>query len=72
MSRSSGFVQFVMERDSKQQLHFASLQSDVAQVLLAQNEITNDLSSVVLIHKGKVHVKSSAVLQLASLLDMPW
>ncbi|MCU4743068.1 thiol-disulfide oxidoreductase DCC family protein [Halobacteria archaeon AArc-m2/3/4] len=65
----NGFVQFVVPRDPEGQFHFASLQSDVGQALLADHDLpTDELESVVLIDGEDSYVKSAAVVRvLASL-----
>ncbi|MXV63603.1 DUF393 domain-containing protein [Natronorubrum sp. JWXQ-INN-674] len=61
-----GFVQFIVPRDTDGQFHFASLQSEVGQELLAEHGLENhDLDSVVLIEGGDAYVKSGAVIRIA-------
>ena len=63
----SGFVQFILPRDSEGKYRFASLQSDVGQALLAEHDLaTAELDSVVLIEDGESYVKSSAIIQIAT------
>lgn len=65
----NGSVQAVIKRDSKKIFRFASLQSEHGQKQL--NDLAFDpiqLDSVVLVHKGMVHIKSDAVLQIFSLM----
>ena len=65
----SGFVQFIAPRDTDEQFHFASLQSDVGTELLAAHDLpTDELESVVLIEGDRAYVKSTAVLRIAVLL----
>ncbi|WP_440766165.1 thiol-disulfide oxidoreductase DCC family protein [Natronorubrum sp. DTA7] len=61
-----GFVQFLVPRDTEGQFHFASLQSDVGQQLLADHGLEgHDLDSVVLIEGDDAYVKSGAVIRIA-------
>ena len=58
-------VQFILEKDQKEQFLFASLQSDAAEKLLLQyNEKKIGMDSIVLIEDGKVYQKSAAVLKI--------
>ncbi|ELY58778.1 thiol-disulfide oxidoreductase DCC family protein [Natronolimnohabitans innermongolicus] len=64
-----GFVQFIVPRDTEGQFHFASLQSDAGQELLAEHGLAgHDLESVVLIESEDCYVKSSAVIRIAQRL----
>ena len=65
----TGSVQFVIERDSRKQFRFASLQSPVAERLLGRR---NDLDSVVLVENNAIHRKSTAALRIARRLDGLW
>ncbi|WP_435094570.1 thiol-disulfide oxidoreductase DCC family protein [Halorubrum sp. N11] len=63
----SGFVQFVLPRDTEDKYRFASLQSDVGQALLAEHDLpTDELESVVLIEDGESYVKSAAIIHIAT------
>ncbi len=66
----NGYVQYIIKRDAKQQIRFASLQSVVGEQL--QKHIENDIGampdSVVLLHNGRYYTKSDAVLKTANLL----
>jgi len=63
----SGFVQFVLPRDAEGKYRFASLQSDAGQALLAEHDLpTDELESVVLIEGDESHVKSSAIIEIAT------
>jgi predicted DCC family thiol-disulfide oxidoreductase YuxK len=65
----TGSVRFVIERDSRKQFRFASLQSPVAERLLGQHDA---LESMVLIAGGKTYRKSTAALLVARRLDGLW
>lgn len=58
-----GFVQFILKRDKKGLFYFASLQSDIAQQLLAKHQVKiKELSTVVLIDGDKVYTHSDVPL----------
>lgn len=66
-------VLFVLKQDKKKQFLLASLQSDAAKKLLLQyNCKNNDLNSIILIDRNKVHKKSAAVFIIFDYLGMPW
>ncbi|WP_255167775.1 thiol-disulfide oxidoreductase DCC family protein [Natrononativus amylolyticus] len=65
----NGFVQFIVPRDPEGRFHFASLQSDVGRQLLAEHDLpTDELESIVLIEGDDCHVKSAAVIRIATKL----
>lgn len=69
----SSSVQFVLKRNDKENVQFASLQSDFAANALKQSELPVDyLNSLVLLEQGKTYVKSDAALQLAKHLNGLW
>lgn len=58
-------VQWIIRQDKKNQFFFTSLQSPVGQDVLSQFQLnTQDIDSVVYHRKGKVYVKSTAVLYI--------
>lgn len=66
-------VRFVLKQDKKKQFLLASLQSDAAKKLLLQyNYKNNDLNSIILIDRNKVHKKSAAIMIIFGYLGMPW
>ena len=65
----TGSVRFVIERDSRRQFRFASLQSAAAERLLGSRD---QLESMVLVAGGKVYRKSTAALLIARRLDGLW
>jgi predicted DCC family thiol-disulfide oxidoreductase YuxK len=66
-------VRFVLKQDKKKQFLLASLQSDAAKKLLLQyNYKNNDLNSIILIDRNKVHKKSAAIMLIFEYLGMPW
>ena len=68
----NGVVNFVLETDNNEIFKFTSLQSQYATDLLRKHNIVNDLSTVVLIEKEKVFIKSTAALRVAKRLDFPF
>ncbi|MDM8159494.1 thiol-disulfide oxidoreductase DCC family protein [Labilibaculum sp. K2S] len=66
-------VQFLLAYNRKENLHFASLQSDFAQELLIQYKLTNEeLSTIIFIENERIYTKSTAVLELTKHLIYPW
>jgi predicted DCC family thiol-disulfide oxidoreductase YuxK len=65
-------VRFVCRRDHKGTIRYAALQSDHGRALLEQHGLPLDLSTVVLLDRGRAWVRSDAALQLCSLLPLPW
>ncbi len=69
----NGFVRFVVRRDRRGRVRFASLQSDAAAVLLRGTAVDPAaLDSIVLVDDDGVHLKSDAVLRVARVLDGAW
>lgn len=69
----SNSVQFVLKRNKKNNIRFASLQSDFARELLLNSNLPTDyLKSLVLIENGKTFVKSDAALHLCKHLNGMW
>lgn len=58
----SFWVKYIIERDKKDLFRFTSLQSEKGKVLLKQQKIEPDLSTVVLICNNIAKTKSSAAL----------
>ncbi len=66
-------VQFLLRRDRRACLRFASLQSAVGQRLLTEAGAPTPLpDSLVLLLGGRVHLRSGAALRVARLLPLPW
>lgn len=69
----NGAVQFIIQRDPEGRFRFASLQSDAAARLLNQfPEAPRDISTIVLIEKGKMYTRSDAALRAARHLPGLW
>ncbi len=66
-------VQFIIKRDKKQRFLYASLQSDAGQSILLQFQLSNsNFDSIILVEKGKVHQKSTAILKITKHLSGFW
>lgn len=69
----SNSVQFVLKRNGKENVQFASLQSDLGAKTLRNSELPSDYtSSLVLLENGLIYVKSDAALRLAKHLNGLW
>jgi predicted DCC family thiol-disulfide oxidoreductase YuxK len=69
----SASVQFVLRRDPRARFRFAALQSAAGRAALAQAGVLGAVpDSIVLVHRGKVRVKSAAALAIARGLRFPW
>lgn len=66
----NGAVQWILKRDKQERFLFAPLQSELGEKL--QQKAGRKLDSLILQHGGKVFVKSSAALEVARLLGLPW
>ncbi len=65
-------IQFVIKRDHKSLLKYASLQSELGKSLLSKYQLNpNELDSVVLIEKGRAYKNSSAALRISKHLGFP-
>jgi predicted DCC family thiol-disulfide oxidoreductase YuxK len=66
-------VQFVVKRDLRGELRFASLQSAVGQALLRRHGLEFDeFDTMVLVGNGKCLTRSDAALEVAGHLSWPW
>ncbi len=65
----NGFIDFIIRRDKQNIFKMASLQGNYAKEHLKAH---HDLKTVVFSHRGKLFVKSEAVLQIFSLMSFPW
>jgi predicted DCC family thiol-disulfide oxidoreductase YuxK len=59
-----GSVQFIIKRDPAGQFRFAALQSEVAQRILSQHQVSSELRSIVLLDGGTISLESDAVLRI--------
>lgn len=66
-------VQFVIQRDAKQQFRFASIQSDLGQKVLQQYGLsTTKINTVVLLNNNQIYTHSTAALHIAQHLGGLW
>lgn len=66
-------VNFIIDKDHKDQFVFAPLQSKTGQQLLAQYHLPIDfMNNLILIDEGKLYQKSTAALKIAKALKFPW
>ena len=70
----NGFVQFIIRHDPAGRFHFAALQSEAGQALLAAHGLAPvvEPESVLLLHEGRLYSHSTAVLGIARELGWPW
>jgi predicted DCC family thiol-disulfide oxidoreductase YuxK len=69
----NGAVQFILRREKKPVLRFATLQGETAKEFLAQSILGERIpKSLVLIHKGKILTESDAVLGVCGYLGGAW
>ena len=67
----NGAVQFILKRDKKELFKFSALQSNFANKTLPSEEV-NSLSSIILMHQGKILRESDAVIAISEELGYPW
>ena len=66
-------INFVIDKDKNNTFHFASLQSEFGQALLAHFEKdTSDFDSMIVYENGKIKTKSTAALRIAAGLSGSW
>ena len=65
-------VLFLINRDSNNILRFASLQGSLAGEMLDGRDIPQGLKTVVLLERGKLYFRSTAVLRICRNLKFPW
>ena len=66
-------VNFILDHESSDELHFAPLQGTYAQQLLIDAEMDSPpMDSIILVERKRVYQKSSAILRTASYLKQPY
>jgi predicted DCC family thiol-disulfide oxidoreductase YuxK len=69
----AGAVQFVLKRNKKQNIFFASLQSKAGQEMLAHFGLPQtDFNSLVFVENGKMYQQSTGALRVARHLNAAW
>ena len=68
-----GSVQVVLKRNSRQNLYFAALQSDVLKAVVPVHQLPEVLpDSILFFENGKLYAESDAALRIAAHLDFPF
>lgn len=65
-------VQFILNRDSAGNFHYASLQGEAGQEIRNRHRIPDKVDSIVLIKDGVPYLKSDAAIRIAEGLDGNW
>lgn len=66
-------INFIIKKDKKSAFHFSSLQSELGQKLLRENNLSGvSFETIYLIKKGKVFEKSDAIIQILQELEWIW
>jgi predicted DCC family thiol-disulfide oxidoreductase YuxK len=66
-------IDFLLRKDKKQRLKYASLQSDLSRTFLLQiNKQALKEDTVIFYHQGQILFRSEAVLKIAGLLGFPY
>jgi predicted DCC family thiol-disulfide oxidoreductase YuxK len=68
----NGFVQFVITRNKKEEILFASLQSMAGADMMRHFKVSDALNTVIFIDNGKLYQKSTAALRIAKYLCCLW
>jgi len=68
----NGFIDFVIKRDSKKIIHYASLQSEVSKILMKNENINigENFSTIYFYDAGKFYKQSSAILMIVKNLSL--
>ncbi len=65
-------INFILKRDKNKLFRYVSLQSEEGKQLVELHQIPKETDSVILIHNKKVFVESSAAIEIARMLPVPW
>ena len=66
-------VDFLLKKDHKKKLNYASLQSDYAKAILQQIQSQSLKEKTIIFYdEGRIYIKSTAVLKIAGYLGFPW
>jgi predicted DCC family thiol-disulfide oxidoreductase YuxK len=68
----NGFVQFVIDRNKKEDILFSSLQSTAGAAMIHHFNVSNALTTVMFIEDGILYQKSTAALRIAKYLCCLW
>ena len=65
-------VNFIIRRDKKKKIRFATLQSEIAKQLLINYKVPDNLESAILIYNEKAYIKSSTIFHVFYHLGFPY
>ncbi len=65
-------VKFVLRKEKNHDLFFSPLQSEFAKKILKQYNVESENDSMILLEKGKIHLRSSAALRVNKYLKSLW
>lgn len=68
----SSSVQLILKYNKKENLFFASLQSNFAREILSHYRCNQEIDSIILVEKNQISVKSTAVFQICKHLSYPF
>jgi predicted DCC family thiol-disulfide oxidoreductase YuxK len=69
----NGAIQFTLKRNKKQDIYFASLQSEIGQVMMKKYGIdNNNLSSLIFVENGIPYTESTGALKVTKYLNGLW
>jgi len=69
----NGAVNFIIKRDSAERFSFAPMQTEIAQELIAEHEISNvGIDTFLLIKDGRNFIWTNAAFEIAGELDGFW
>jgi predicted DCC family thiol-disulfide oxidoreductase YuxK len=68
----NGAVRFIIKRDKRAEIKFASLQSEYAQKILRNYKLESTPNSVVLIKNDKIYFKSEAAFEILKDFSKAW
>jgi predicted DCC family thiol-disulfide oxidoreductase YuxK len=64
-------VDFLMRKDSRSRLRFASLQGELGRSVQESLRF-HDMQSIIFLENGHIYTRSTAVLRIMKHLDWPW
>ena len=68
----NGWVSFILSHDRRQRFRFATLQGPAGQEITRAALRNRTGESIVLVHRGRTHIKSGAAIRILKLLGLPW
>jgi len=69
----NGGVRFIIKHNKKKNIHFVSLQSELSQKFLTQNNRDiQDFNTMIYLSEGIIYERSSAILRIIKELDFPY